>query len=139
MVPRRKEMFYLTMHSKHFMVIWRRTWGTGRPSISFPFQSERKTRCSQVGYSFQLERTNCMPIYTEGSVSSYNHPSDRIVHTTPQLNPAGLLTSKLPRPVIIMLLRLGFLALPHPAVSYRLGPGEFNLLMNHVHSEHHNY
>ena len=65
---REKEMFYLTMHSTHFICsyvasdIWLRTILIVR----------KETRCCHIGYSYRLT----------ARVFYMHHPTDRITHTT---------------------------------------------------------
>ena len=67
-VSRRKEMFYLTMHSTHFIYgymaldIWLRTILIVR----------KETCCRHIGYSYRLT----------ARVLNMHHPTDRIAHTT---------------------------------------------------------
>ena len=70
----RKEMFYLTSHSTHFIYgymvsdIWLRTILIVR----------EETRCRHIGYSFRLA----------ARVLKYvHHPTDRIAHTTAFVTP----------------------------------------------------
>ena len=64
----RKEMFYLTTHSTHFIYgymasdIWLRTILIVR----------KETRCRHIGYSYRLT----------ARVLYMHHPTDRIIHTT---------------------------------------------------------
>ena len=70
----RKEMFYLTTHSTHFIYyymatdIWLRTILIVR----------KETRCRHIGYCFRL--TARVILYT-------HHPTDRIAHTTAFVTP----------------------------------------------------
>ena len=69
----RKEVFYLTMHSTHFIYgymasdIWLRTILIVR----------KETRCRHIGYSFRLT----------ARVILYHHPTDRIAHTKAFVTP----------------------------------------------------
>ena len=49
-LKRHKEMFYLTMHSTHFLftVIWRQTW------LRTILIVRKETCCPHIGYSFRL-------------------------------------------------------------------------------------
>ena len=69
----RKEMFYLTTHSKHFIYgymaldIWKMTIQIAR----------EETRCRHIGYSFRLT----------ARFFYLHHPTNRIAHTTAFLKP----------------------------------------------------
>ena len=66
----RKEMFYLTTHSTHFIYasdLWLRTILIVR----------KETRCGHIGYSFRLTARDLL----------YHHPTDRITHTTAFVTP----------------------------------------------------
>ena len=69
---REREMFYLTMHSTHFIYgymasdIWLRTILIVR----------KETRCRHIGYSYRLTGFFYM-----------HHPTDRITHTTSFVTP----------------------------------------------------
>ena len=69
----RKEMFYLTMHSTHFIYgymasdIWLRTILIVR----------KETHCRHIGYSFRLT----------ARFFYMHHPTDRIAHTTAFVTP----------------------------------------------------
>ena len=70
---REREMFYLTMHSTHFIYgymasdIWLRTILIVR----------KETRCRHIGYSYRLAR----------GIFYMHHPTDRITHTTAFVTP----------------------------------------------------
>ena len=74
-VEGRKEMFYLTTHSTHFIYgymasdIWLRTILIVR----------KKTRCRHIGYSFRLA-ARVLFFYM-------HHPTDMITHTTAFVTP----------------------------------------------------
>ena len=69
----REKMFHLTTHSTHFIYgymasdIWLRTILIVR----------KETRCRHIGYSYRLT----------ARVLLYDHPTDRITHTTAFVTP----------------------------------------------------
>ena len=78
----RKEMFYLTMHSTHFIYgymasdIWLRTILIVR----------KETCCRHIGYSFRLAARVLTTELQQGFFYMH-HPTDRIAHTTAFVTP----------------------------------------------------
>ena len=73
MCLRRKEMFYLTMHSTHFIYDYMASYIWLRAILIV----RKETCCHHKGYSFRLTaRVFYMP-----------HPTDRIAHTTAFVTP----------------------------------------------------
>ena len=66
-------MFYLTMHSTHFML---RSYGV-KHMVKDHSDSLRVTRCRHIGYSFQ----------SAARVFFMHHHTDRITHTTAFVTP----------------------------------------------------